>query len=48
MERYFDLELDNIKKKLLLIGGSVESQLQNVFSKRYRAQCGSGDPSRRK
>jgi phosphate transport system protein len=31
MERYFDGELDEIKMKLLLMGGSVESQLQDVL-----------------
>ena len=31
MERYLDVELDDIKKKLLLMGGSVESQLQDVL-----------------
>jgi phosphate transport system protein len=31
MERYFDGELNDIKKKLLLMGGSVESQLQDVL-----------------
>ena len=31
MERYLDVELNNIKKKLLLMGGSVESQLQDVL-----------------
>jgi phosphate transport system protein len=31
MERYFDVELNEIKKKVLLMGGSVESQLQNVL-----------------
>lgn len=31
MERYFDVELNDIKKKLLLMGGSVESQLQDVL-----------------
>jgi len=31
MERYFDIELNEIKKKLLLMGGSVESQLQEVL-----------------
>ena len=31
MERYFDVELNEIKKKVLLMGGSVESQLQDVL-----------------
>ena len=31
MERYFDVELNDLKKKLLLMGGSVESQLQDVL-----------------
>jgi phosphate transport system protein len=31
MERYFDVELNDIKKKLLLMGGSVESQLHDVL-----------------
>lgn len=31
MERYFDVELNDIKKRLLLMGGSVESQLHDVL-----------------
>jgi phosphate transport system protein len=31
MERYFDVELNDIKRKLLLMGGSVESQLHDVL-----------------
>ena len=31
MERYFDVELNEIKNKVLLMGGSVESQLQDVL-----------------
>jgi phosphate transport system protein len=31
MERHLDVELDDLKKKLLLMGGSVESQLQDVL-----------------
>src|SRR4249920_1178829 len=31
MERYFDVELNDIKKKILLMGGSVESQLHDVL-----------------
>jgi phosphate transport system protein len=31
MERYFDVELNDIKRKLLLMGGSVESQLHEVL-----------------
>lgn len=31
MERHLDLELTDLKKKLLLMGGSVESQLQDVL-----------------
>jgi len=31
MERHLDVELSDLKKKLLLMGGSVESQLQNVL-----------------
>ena len=31
MERHFDVELNDLKKKLLLMGGSVESQLQDVL-----------------
>ena len=31
MERHFEVELNDIKKKLLLMGGSVESQLQDVL-----------------
>lgn len=30
MERHLDVELNDLKKKLLLMGGSVESQLQDV------------------
>ena len=31
MERHLDVELNDLKKKLLLMGGSVESQLQDVL-----------------
>ena len=31
MERHLDLELNDLKNKLLLMGGSVESQLQDVL-----------------
>ena len=31
MERHLDVELSDLKKKLLLMGGSVESQLQDVL-----------------
>ena len=31
MERHLDAELNDLKKKLLLMGGSVESQLQDVL-----------------
>ena len=31
MERHLDIELEDLKKKLLLMGGSVESQLQDVL-----------------
>jgi phosphate transport system protein len=31
MERHLDVELTDLKKKLLLMGGSVESQLQDVL-----------------
>ena len=31
MERYLDLELNDLKKKVLLMGGAVESQLQDVL-----------------
>jgi phosphate transport system protein len=31
MERQFDVELNDLKKKLLLMGGLVESQLQDVL-----------------
>ena len=31
MERHLDAELDDLKKKLLLMGGSVESQLQEAL-----------------
>ncbi len=31
MERQFDVELNDLKTKLLLMGGSVESQLQDVL-----------------
>ncbi len=31
MERYFDVELNETKKKVLLMGGLVESQLQDVL-----------------
>ncbi|MGH7217549.1 MAG: phosphate signaling complex protein PhoU [Nitrospiraceae bacterium] len=31
MERHLDVELGDLKKKLLLMGGSVESQLQDVL-----------------
>jgi phosphate transport system protein len=31
MERHLDVELNEIKKKVLLMGGSVESQLQDVL-----------------
>lgn len=31
MERHFEVELNDIKKKLLLMGGSVESQLHDVL-----------------
>ena len=31
MERHLDVELNDIKKKLLLMGGSVESQLHDVL-----------------
>ena len=31
MERHLDVELDDLKRKLLLMGGSVESQLQDVL-----------------
>jgi len=31
MERHLDVELDDLKKKLLMMGGSVESQLQDVL-----------------
>ena len=31
MERHLDVELNDLKKKLLLMGGAVESQLQDVW-----------------
>ena len=31
MERHLDVELSDLKKKLLLMGGAVESQLQDVW-----------------
>ena len=31
MERHLDAELTDLKNKLLLMGGSVESQLQDVL-----------------
>jgi phosphate transport system protein len=31
VERHLDIELEDLKKKLLLMGGSVESQLQDVL-----------------
>lgn len=31
MERHLDVELNDLKKKVLLMGGSVESQLQDVL-----------------
>jgi phosphate transport system protein len=31
VERHLDIELDDLKKRLLLMGGSVESQLQDVL-----------------
>lgn len=31
MERHLDVELNDLKKKLLLMGGAVESQLQDVL-----------------
>lgn len=31
MERHLDVELDDLKKKLLLMGGAVESQLHDVW-----------------
>jgi phosphate transport system protein len=31
MERHLDVEMNDLKKKLLLMGGSVESQLQDVL-----------------
>jgi phosphate transport system protein len=31
MERHLDVELNDLRKKLLLMGGSVESQLQDVL-----------------
>jgi phosphate transport system protein len=31
MERHLDVELDDLKKKLLLMGGAVESQLQDAW-----------------
>jgi phosphate transport system protein len=31
MERHIDVELNDLKNRLLLMGGSVESQLQDVL-----------------